>query len=132
MLGSIHDPEDGKSVAATVFGAVVVYVVSSPLPPLPPFPPRLFADKAPLRAFSCSAPARRGFTADSAPFSYTNRHGRFIFVFVSISFFLARLWLGNRMLGAGVIHAVNLGREDRGEYQSCTGSLVHVYLFGAV
>ncbi|KAL0637018.1 hypothetical protein Q9L58_004000 [Maublancomyces gigas] len=26
MLGSINDPEDGKSVAATVFGAVVVYI----------------------------------------------------------------------------------------------------------
>lgn len=28
MMGSINDPEDGKSVAATVFGAVVVYAVS--------------------------------------------------------------------------------------------------------
>lgn len=27
MMGSIDDPEDGKAVAGTVFGAVVVYAV---------------------------------------------------------------------------------------------------------
>lgn len=31
-MGSINDPEDGKTVAATVFGAVVVYIVSFCLP----------------------------------------------------------------------------------------------------
>lgn len=27
MMGSTNDPEDGKSVAATIFGAVIVYIV---------------------------------------------------------------------------------------------------------
>lgn len=27
MMGSTNDPKDGKSVAATIFGAVIVYIV---------------------------------------------------------------------------------------------------------
>ena len=30
LMGSTHDPGDGPAVAATVFAAVLVYVVSSP------------------------------------------------------------------------------------------------------
>lgn len=67
MLGSINDPEDGKSVAATVFGAVVVYIVSSPL--LVCLFCRLTTTH---RASSCSAPAKPGSTAGSVLSSYTN------------------------------------------------------------
>lgn len=78
MLGSINDPEDGKAVAATVFGAVVVYIVSSPSF-LPSFflsspPPSLLlrADEIAHRASLCSVLARPGFTANSVPSSYAD------------------------------------------------------------
>lgn len=88
MLGSINDPEDGKAIAATVFGAVVVYIVSSPsffLPsfPPPPLPPCLLlrADEAAHRASLCSVLARPGFTADSVPSSYADCKPRSIYLF---------------------------------------------------
>jgi ribonuclease kappa len=31
MMGSTNDPQDGAAVAATVFSAVIVYAVSSPI-----------------------------------------------------------------------------------------------------
>jgi ribonuclease kappa len=32
MMGSTEDPKDGKKVAGAVFGAVIVYAVSSMMP----------------------------------------------------------------------------------------------------
>lgn len=111
MLGSINDPEDGKSVAATVFGAVVVYIVSSPLPLVSV--PR--TDETAHRASSCSAPAKPGSTAGSALSSYTNCKllALFCFIFYSRT---AILGTGAR-IGAGIIHVVapegEGGRETR-------------------
>ena len=36
MMGSTDDPQDGAAVAATVFGAVIIYAVCFSLPFLPP------------------------------------------------------------------------------------------------
>lgn len=40
VMGSAEDPKDGKSVATAVFGAVIIYGVSSCLKTHPPCPPK--------------------------------------------------------------------------------------------
>lgn len=77
VMGSAEDPKDGKSVATAVFGAVIIYGVSSRWKPHPPCPleagRKLRSDESKLTAPSSSSDRSSSSSAAARHYSTRDR-----------------------------------------------------------